>query len=120
MGTAVRSVSARDPVPGPLSLSPTCPAERGAIRYGQGHEEGGRNGTPDAVRLVFSCPMCRRNTATRIHRAAFGALRIAGASFRLLTRPAEADEVHHGPPLTADDVDAFCTAMDDPAWPLLA
>jgi predicted RNA-binding Zn-ribbon protein involved in translation (DUF1610 family) len=77
-------------------------------------------GTPDAVRLAFSCPMCRRNTATRIHRAAFGALRIAGASFRLLTRPAEADEVHHGPPLTAADVDAFCTAMDDPAWPLLA
>lgn len=77
-------------------------------------------GAPGAVRLAFGCPNCRRGTATRIHRSAFAALRIAGASFRLLTRPAEADEAHHGPPLTTDDVDTFCTAMDDPAWPLLA
>lgn len=77
-------------------------------------------GAPDAIRLVFACPMCRRATATRLHSPGFAALRIAGASVRLLTRPAEADEVRQGPPLTAADVDAFCTAMDDPAWPLLA
>ncbi len=77
-------------------------------------------GAAGAVRLAFACPMCRRGTATRIQRAGFGALRSAGASFRLLTRPAEADEAHQGPPLTAHDLDAFCSAMDDPAWPLLA
>lgn len=76
-------------------------------------------GAPDAARLAFACPMCQRATATRIQPAGFTALRSAGASFRLLTRPAEADEAHHGPPITADDIKAFCRAMDDPAWPLL-
>lgn len=77
-------------------------------------------GAPGAVRLAFACPTCRRGTATRIQPAGFTVLRSAGASFRLLTRPAEADEVHQGPSITAADVEAFCNAMDDPTWPLLA
>lgn len=77
-------------------------------------------GAPGAVRLAFACPTCRRGTATLLQPAGFMALRSVGAHFRLLTRPAEADEIHQGTPITADDVNAFCRAMDDPAWPLLA
>jgi hypothetical protein len=77
------------------------------------------NGSRRVVRATFACPECRRRTTHRLEPMILGGLRALGAPFRLLTRPAEADEIHDGPPLTAEDVDDFCVAMEDPAWPRL-
>lgn len=74
-------------------------------------------GAAGAVRVAFACPACRPRTTHQLERKVLPALRAIGVSVRLLTRPAEADEAHDGPPLTTADVDAFCAAMEDPAWP---
>src|SRR5688500_10064763 len=76
-------------------------------------------GSPTVVRVTFACPVCVRRTTHRLEPTVLGGLRALGVPFRLLTRPAEADEIHDGPPITAGDVDDFCAAMDDPAWPRL-
>ena len=76
-------------------------------------------GPPRVVRVTFACPVCRRRTTHRLEPVVLGGLRALGVPFRLLTRPAEADETHNGPPITAEDIDDFCAAMEDPAWPRL-
>ena len=70
-----------------------------------------------AAHVTFACPGCRLRTTNQLAPDALGALRGVGVPLRLLTRPAEADEAHDGPPLSSYDIDAFCAAMDHPAWP---
>jgi hypothetical protein len=43
-------------------------------------------------------------------------LRQVGVAVRLLTRPAEADEAHDGPPLTDVDAADFVHLLERPGW----
>jgi hypothetical protein len=66
--------------------------------------------------MSFLCPKCGVRSVRRLPPSVVEQLRQAGVAVRLLTRPAEADELHNGPPL--DDLDAadFVRLLGRPGW----
>jgi predicted nucleic acid-binding Zn-ribbon protein len=68
------------------------------------------------VRLSFPCPKCGVRSARRLPPSAVNQVRQAGVPIRLLTRPAEADEVHAGPPLNDLDAAEFARQLEQQEW----
>ena len=66
--------------------------------------------------MSFPCPECGVRSIRRLPAPVVSQLRRAGVAVRLLTRPAEADEVHHGPPLDELDAGAFVRLLERPGW----
>lgn len=111
-----RATGKRADITNEATVVTSCP-DCGVIRVGARAVTVLVDAAPEGtIQATFACPTCERRTTQRIGREVLGGLRAIGVSFRLLTRPAEADEVHDGPPITAEDVEAFSAAMDDPAW----
>jgi hypothetical protein len=62
----------------------------------------------------FACPVCARTVRKRVDATLVEALLRVGVPF-------ERDVAHrfhpsYRPPITADEVAAFCAALDDPDW----
>ena len=68
------------------------------------------------ARLSFPCPKCGVRSARRLPASVVNQVRQSGVAIRLLTRPAEADEVHVGPPLNELDAAEFVRQLDRPEW----
>ena len=68
------------------------------------------------ARMSFPCPKCGVRSARTLPAPVVDQLRLAGVAVRLLTRPAEADEVHGGPPLDEVDAADFARLLDRPGW----
>lgn len=68
------------------------------------------------TRLSFPCPKCGVRSVLRLPAPVVDQLRQAGVAVRLLTRPAEADETHDGPPLTTVDAADFVHLLERPGW----
>lgn len=68
------------------------------------------------ARMSFPCPKCGVRSARRLPAPLVDQLRLAGVAVRFLTRPAEADEVHRGPPLDELDVADFVRLLERPGW----
>ena len=68
------------------------------------------------ARLSFPCPKCGVRSVRRLPAPVVDQLRQAGVAVRLLTRPAEADEAHDGPPLTDLDAADFVHLLEQPGW----
>lgn len=68
------------------------------------------------VRLSFPCPKCGVRSARRLPPSAVDQVRRAGVAIRLMTRPAEADEAHAGPPLNDLDAAEFARRLERPDW----
>ena len=68
------------------------------------------------ARMSFPCPKCGVRSARRLPAPVVDQLRLAGVTVRLLTRPAEADEDHEGPPLTDLDAAAFVQLLERSGW----
>jgi len=68
------------------------------------------------ARMSFPCPKCGVRSARRLPAPEVDRLRQAGVAVRLLTRPAEADEVHDGPPLNEFDAAYFARLLEQPGW----
>ena len=68
------------------------------------------------TRLSFPCPRCGVRSVVSLPAPFVDQLRQAGVALRLLTRPAEADEAHDGPPLTAVDAADFVHLLERPGW----
>ena len=68
------------------------------------------------ARLSFPCPNCGVRSVRRLPAPVVDQLRQAGVAVRLLTRPAEADEVHDGPPLDELDVADFVHLLERSGW----
>jgi hypothetical protein len=66
--------------------------------------------------VSYACPRCGVRSAVRVPPAIADMLRQQGSSMWVLTRPAEADEVHEGPAITEADVAAFAAALQEPGW----
>ena len=60
------------------------------------------------ARMSFPCPKCGVRVVNQLRRA--------GVAIRLLTRPAEADEAHAGPPLDELDAADFARLLEQPGW----
>jgi len=69
-----------------------------------------------AARMSFQCPKCGVRSARTLPAPLVNQLRLAGVAVCLLTRPAEADEVHDGPPLDELDAADFVRLLDRPGW----
>ena len=68
------------------------------------------------ARLCFPCPQCGVRSVRSLPAPVVDQLRQACVAVRLLTRPAEADEVHDGPPLTDLDAADFVHLLGQPGW----
>lgn len=68
------------------------------------------------ARMSFPCPQCGVRSVRRLPAPAVNQLRLAGVAVRLLTRPAEADEAHGGPPLDELDAADFVRLLQRPGW----
>lgn len=68
------------------------------------------------ARLSFPCPKCGVRSARRLPTSVVNQVRQSGVAIRLLTRPAEADEVHTGPPLNELDAAEFVRQLKRPEW----
>jgi len=68
------------------------------------------------ARMSFPCPKCGVRSARTLPAPVVDQLRLAGIVVRLLTRPAEADEVHGGPTLDELDVADFVRLLELPGW----
>jgi hypothetical protein len=66
--------------------------------------------------MSFPCPKCGVRSVRRLPAPVVDQLRQAGVAVRLLTRPAEADEVHDGPPLDELDAACFVRLLERPGW----
>ena len=66
--------------------------------------------------MSFPCPNCGLRSARTLPAPLVNQLRLAGVAVRLLIRPAEADEVHGGPPLDELDVADFVRLLERPGW----
>jgi hypothetical protein len=66
--------------------------------------------------VSYACPRCGVRSAVQVPTAMADMLRQQGSSVWILTRPAEADEVHDGPPFTEAEVTAFAAALQHPGW----
>ena len=66
--------------------------------------------------MSFPCPKCGVRSVRRLPPPVVEELRRAGVAVRLLTRPAEADEVHDGPPLDELDAAHFARLLGRPGW----
>ena len=99
----------------PITIRATCP-DCGDVRFPSGaltiHIAAGSG---DA-HVSYLCPDCGIRTAQRVPGAVLDTLRRAGVRVRCHTRPAEADEAHNGPPISAAEVAAFASALRHPGW----
>ena len=68
------------------------------------------------ARMSFPCPKCGVRSARPLPAPVVNQLRQAGVAIGLLTRPAEADEAHNGPPLNELDVADFVRLLERPGW----
>ncbi len=68
------------------------------------------------ARMSFPCPKCGVRSVRTLPAPAVDQLRLAGVAVRLLTRPAEADEVHDGAPLDEFDAADFARLLERPGW----
>ena len=66
--------------------------------------------------MSFPCPKCGVRSARTLPTAIVDQLRMAGVAVRLVTRPAEADEVHVGPRLDELDAAEFVRLLERPGW----
>ena len=66
--------------------------------------------------MSFPCPKCGVRSVRRLPPPVVEKLRRAGVAVRLLTRPAEADEVHDGPPFDELDDARFARLLGRPGW----
>ena len=66
--------------------------------------------------MSFPCPTCGMRSARTLPAPVVNQLRLAGVAVRLLTRPAEADEVHGGLPIDELDAADFVRLLDRPGW----
>jgi predicted RNA-binding Zn-ribbon protein involved in translation (DUF1610 family) len=70
----------------------------------------------ETARVSFPCPKCGVRSVRRLPAPVVNELRRAGVVMELLTRPAEADEVHEGPPLNELDAADFVRLLERPGW----
>jgi hypothetical protein len=66
--------------------------------------------------MSFPCPKCGVRSVRKLPAPVVNQLRQAGVAVGLLTRPAEADEVHDGPPLTELDAADFIRELESVGW----
>ena len=66
--------------------------------------------------MSFPCPKCGVRGVITLPVPVVNQLRRAGVAIRLLTRPAEADEAHAGPPLNELDAADFVRLLEQPGW----
>jgi hypothetical protein len=69
-----------------------------------------------ATHLSFPCPKCGVRSVYRLPASVVEQLRQSGVAVGLLTRPAEADEVHDGPPIDELDAAGFVRLLEQPGW----
>ena len=68
------------------------------------------------ARVSYPCPKCGVRSARTLPAPVVNQLRRVGVAVRLLTRPAEADEVHDGPALDEVDAADFVRLLERPGW----
>jgi hypothetical protein len=64
----------------------------------------------------FRCPSCGLLEARPMASSLVGSLQTAGVALTRWSAPAELRELHHGDPLTVDDLIDFHVAMQDDGW----
>jgi hypothetical protein len=69
-----------------------------------------------ATHMSFPCPKCGVRTARPLTTPIVDQLRRSGVAVAVFTRPAEADEVHDGPPLNELDAAYFVAILEQPGW----
>ena len=69
-----------------------------------------------ASHVAYRCPDCGVRSTQSVPLSVTTTLCRVGVSVRPLTRPAEVDEPHGGPPITEQDVTAFVEELSRPDW----
>lgn len=100
------SAIARHPGAGEALIRVLC-HDCGEVRFGSSSARLHVDADSGTARMSFACPKCGVRSVRRLPAPVANQLRLAGVAVRLLTRPAEADEVHVGPPLDELDVADF-------------
>jgi hypothetical protein len=88
----------------------------GEVRFGSSSARLHVDADSGTARLSFPCPKCGVRSVRWLPAPVVNQLRRAGVAVRLLTRPAEADEVHVGPPLDELDAADFVRHLERPGW----
>ena len=88
----------------------------GEVRFGSSSARLHVDADSGTTRMSFPCPKCGVRSVRRLPAPVANQLRLAGVAVRLLTRPAEADEVHGGAPLDELDVADFVRLVEQPGW----
>lgn len=88
----------------------------GEVRFGSSSARLHVDADSGAAQMSFPCPKCGVRSVRRLPAPVANQLRLAGVAVNLLTRPAEADEVHVGPPLDELDIADFVRLLERPGW----
>ena len=88
----------------------------GEVRFGSSSARLHVDANSGTARMSFPCPKCGVRSVRCLPAPVVNQLRRAGVAVLLLTRPAEADEVHGGPPLDELDVADFVRLLEQPGW----
>lgn len=109
------SAIARQPGTDEVLIKVLC-RDCGEVRFGSSSARLHVDADSGTARMSFPCPKCGVRSVRRLSAPVANQLRLAGVAVRLLTRPAEADEVHLGPPLDDLDVADFVRLLERPGW----
>ena len=106
---------ARPPATAPTWIRARC-RDCGEIRFESSSARLHVDADSGTARMSFPCPKCGVRSTRWLPGPIVDQLRRVGVAVGRLTRPAEADEVHHGPPLDECDAADFVRLLERPGW----